>query len=233
MLISIKELEGRRSRDLIPCKCHQCKQTFVVTKNLAQRALKGTKKVLFCSTRCRSISRTLPSVKKTCICCQKFFYTTYKGQKFCSQICGRSYYNTLRHESCRLKASPCLNCKKPTKHWGNRFCTKKCVHDYVRNKNLLDWQGGRNKGLTSLGCLPVFIRDYIWSKYHNACAECRWKKINPSINKSPLQIHHIDGDAHNNKENNLILLCPNCHALTKNFGSLNKTSARNRRYAFD
>lgn len=30
----------------------------------------------------------------------------------------------------------------------------------------------------------------------------------------------------NNKEENLELLCPNCHSLTDNFGALNKNSTR-------
>ncbi len=30
----------------------------------------------------------------------------------------------------------------------------------------------------------------------------------------------------NNSEDNLQLLCPNCHALTENFGSRNKNSKR-------
>ena len=30
----------------------------------------------------------------------------------------------------------------------------------------------------------------------------------------------------NNKEENLQLLCPNCHSLTENFGSSNKNSSR-------
>lgn len=34
-------------------------------------------------------------------------------------------------------------------------------------------------------------------------------------------IDHIDGNSENNNENNLILLCPNCHALTHTFGGLN------------
>lgn len=33
----------------------------------------------------------------------------------------------------------------------------------------------------------------------------------------PLEVHHIDGDKTNNEENNLKLLCPNCHALTPNY----------------
>lgn len=34
-----------------------------------------------------------------------------------------------------------------------------------------------------------------------------------------LEVHHIDGDRTNNFINNLLLLCPNCHALTDNYGN--------------
>lgn len=33
----------------------------------------------------------------------------------------------------------------------------------------------------------------------------------------PLEVHHIDGDTLNNTNENLLLLCPNCHSLTKNW----------------
>lgn len=32
-----------------------------------------------------------------------------------------------------------------------------------------------------------------------------------------LQLHHIDGNRENNKEENLALLCPNCHTQTENW----------------
>ncbi len=32
-----------------------------------------------------------------------------------------------------------------------------------------------------------------------------------------LEIHHVDGDRTNNEENNLRLLCPNCHSTTDNW----------------
>lgn len=36
-----------------------------------------------------------------------------------------------------------------------------------------------------------------------------------------LQLHHKDGDHHNNKLTNLTFLCPNCHAITDSYGGKN------------
>lgn len=33
----------------------------------------------------------------------------------------------------------------------------------------------------------------------------------------PLELHHVDGDKNNNELENLMLLCPNCHAMTSNY----------------
>lgn len=41
-----------------------------------------------------------------------------------------------------------------------------------------------------------------------------------------MNVDHIDGDATNNSEDNLQLLCPNCHSLTENYGRLNAKSTR-------
>jgi hypothetical protein len=38
----------------------------------------------------------------------------------------------------------------------------------------------------------------------------------------PLELHHQDGDRINNVLSNLMLLCPNCHALTDNYRGKNK-----------
>jgi len=42
----------------------------------------------------------------------------------------------------------------------------------------------------------------------------------------PLEVHHIDGDKFNNDESNLVLLCPNCHALTDNYRGKNVNSGK-------
>lgn len=45
--------------------------------------------------------------------------------------------------------------------------------------------------------------------------------MNPFINKVILEVEHIDGDCTNNKEENLDLICPNCHSLTATYRALN------------
>lgn len=37
----------------------------------------------------------------------------------------------------------------------------------------------------------------------------------------PLELHHVDGNRFNNAIQNLLLLCPNCHALTNNYRARN------------
>jgi hypothetical protein len=44
------------------------------------------------------------------------------------------------------------------------------------------------------------------------CEECGWRKV--SIDgRIPLELHHINGDAKDNRLENLAVLCPNCHSL--------------------
>lgn len=41
--------------------------------------------------------------------------------------------------------------------------------------------------------------------------------------KIPLELHHVDGNHSNNVISNILILCPNCHALTQNYRGKNKT----------
>lgn len=70
------------------------------------------------------------------------------------------------------------------------------------------------------------IRRYLFEKYNSKCQRCGWGEVNPFTKLVPLQVHHIDGNCINNSEDNLQLLCPNCHSLTDTYGSLNANSSR-------
>lgn len=66
----------------------------------------------------------------------------------------------------------------------------------------------------------------MFMKHNNKCEKCGWGEVNPYTGKIPLQVHHIDGDCTNNSEENLQLLCPNCHSLTETYGGLNKGNSK-------
>lgn len=75
------------------------------------------------------------------------------------------------------------------------------------------------------------VRKYLFSKYEGKCCECGWNKTNPMTGLVPLHVDHVDGNSNNNREENLRLLCPNCHHLTPTWGSLNKRKGVGRKRA--
>lgn len=74
--------------------------------------------------------------------------------------------------------------------------------------------------------LSAHVERYIFQKYNNKCARCEWSQFNLHTGTLPLEIDHIDGNFQNNKEENLILICPNCHALTKPHKGANRGNGR-------
>lgn len=70
------------------------------------------------------------------------------------------------------------------------------------------------------------VRAYFFLKYNSKCSMCQWGEVNKFTNRVPLQLHHKNGISDDCSEENLQLLCPNCHSLTDNFGSRNKNSKR-------
>ena len=73
-------------------------------------------------------------------------------------------------------------------------------------------------------CSPERSIKILISERGNKC-ECCGQSIwlNHNI---PLEIHHIDGDKLNNSRDNLVLLCPNCHALTDNYRGRNSSRTK-------
>lgn len=57
----------------------------------------------------------------------------------------------------------------------------------------------------------ILIRDGL---REHQCARC--KRDTWCNHRIPLELHHKNGNRHDNRDFNLDLLCPNCHALTEN-----------------
>jgi len=122
----------------------------------------------------------------------------------------------------------CLNGSGPTKKNYYTYCSNKCQSDYQYHEYIEKWKAGLANGnrgkITPL--LSNHLRRYLFEKFGEKCCICGWNKRHPVTNKVPLEVNHIDGNSFNNSEENLQLICPNCHALTVTFRNLNKGNGR-------
>jgi 5-methylcytosine-specific restriction endonuclease McrA len=114
----------------------------------------------------------------------------------------------------------------------NRYCSNECRYKHKRVEYIERWKNGEENGLKGKYQIATQIRDYLLEKVNYKCEKCGFSGVNPYTNNTILQIHHIDGDSSNNKEENLQVLCPNCHAMTDNFGSRNKNATKGRTQYF-
>lgn len=162
------------------------------------------------------------------------------GIIFCSRSCSAKFNNILRGKS--VESPPhlhmnkqifedcfCENCQKQiSRH--QRCCSRSCRREVGRTHKIAKWLNGELYGMKgkALG-LKGFIRDYLLEQANFCCTKCGWNEIHPVTGKCPLEVNHIDGNSANDRPENLEILCPNCHALTSTFRSLNKNSARNRK----
>ena len=231
MLDALESLKDKTSREGVRCSCEHCSKEFFVPKNVVLRALKGANKGRYCSQECQHAFRTKGRAVFSCEGCG-IECARQKGdksnRKFCSRDCANRHYGLLRTEP--LKNCHCGN---TVPRYGAGACSRRCAHDQKYLEYIAKWKDGEEKGYIAVYFrITNAVRRFIKEKYNNACAKCGWKEINPATGTVPVQIDHIDGDVGNCKEENLILLCPNCHSLTPTFGRLNKESKRNfrRRY---
>ena len=127
----------------------------------------------------------------------------------------------------------CLNCgteiKNASASKSNKYCSLKCQHEHIRKEFIKKWKNGEVDGSTNNGFSTCdAVKHYLLEKNNYKCEKCGFSGVNPYTNNTILQIHHVDGDSSNNKEENLQVLCPNCHAMTDNYGSRNKNATKGR-----
>lgn len=126
----------------------------------------------------------------------------------------------------------CLFCGKKIPNRNKCYCNNKCKalkerRDYIREWKLHLVSGNMGKKSTNLS---FHVRNYLIAESNGICSVCGYSKKHKITGNYILAIDHIDGDHTNSRPENLRVLCPNCHAETENYGSLNPTG-RGRRVA--
>ena len=122
----------------------------------------------------------------------------------------------------------CLNCNKEIDN-KKKFCNNKCQKEYQYNEYIKEWKANNKNGLRGEYQISSYIKTYLFKKYNYKCARCGWGEKNMYTTKIPLEIEHIDGNYKNNSEENLIVLCPNCHSLTSTYKGANLNHGRKSR----
>lgn len=166
-----------------------------------------------------------------CMQCGNILSYTKRRNKFCSSSCAAFYNNSQRN---KLKKKSkikhfCIQCGKLLTSRQKKFCSHKCLCINKNEKRIKAWKKGNCKGINCRGVVLDFIRNYLLEKYNYKCAKCGWHEINHFSEKVPLEVHHINGDCTDNREENLIILCPNCHSLTASYKSGNFGKGRTKR----
>ncbi len=166
---------------------------------------------------------------KRCKACGDVIPYEKRQNDFCNHSCSASYNNqgVCRNGEAYPEHSYCLNCRKEITR-GNKYCDNRCKGEYEYKQYIERWKSGKETGSSGTDGISARVRRYMFEKSDYCCqnedCKCNWR--NPYTGLSILQLHHINGDSSDNSESNLQVLCPNCHAMTENFGSRNENSSR-------
>lgn len=132
---------------------------------------------------------------------------------------------------------PCPSCGKVVENLFSKYCSNSCQQEFQHKTYIERWKAGLETGYCAVSKdttyrsleLSAHVKRYIFKKFESSCSECGWCKRHPINGNLLLHIDHKDGNFFNSLEDNLNLLCPNCHSLTPNHGNLNRGSGREAR----
>ena len=121
----------------------------------------------------------------------------------------------------------CIRCNKIT--FGANGKCRSCTN----TDTIEAWLSGNNDVTlirSKTTGLPIdtrsFVKRHLIETRGDKCEDCGFSGVNRKTGNSIIQMDHINGNCFDNTPENLKLLCPNCHAMTETYGSLNKGSGR-------
>lgn len=218
---------------IITRNCNECQTEYQAEPRYLNRG-----QGLFCSNKCSGIyfGRKRVVIHKpniTCSWCGTPFYkkeSQQKGSKSGLFFCSREHQGLAFADPAHpVFSGPIPGQRKPTRcpcgveYSGKRGLCKKCyaqnlIDRWINGDISVTWCG-KNKEPHK------WVKQYLIDTRGDKCEICGFYEKAPD-GRSIIQMDHIDGNYMNNKLNNLQLLCPNHHAMTLNYGSLNKNGGR-------
>ena len=186
-------IEGTRTGKYV--KCAYCGKEIYKTRGSIKRSKSG---LLFCSVQCSTAySKKGQSVK--CQTCGKTIWRApwqarVGGAKFCSRECAAESQRKRVVVTCAYCGKEVYKRPSESKHSksGLHFCSRRCSGTYFSQSD------GSRKYMKRETRRRLKQRG-------KSCQICGWNE--PEI----LEIHHIDGNRQNNADENLLMVCPNCH----------------------
>jgi hypothetical protein len=137
-----------------------------------------------------------------CLTCGEAIPFEKRANSYCNSSCFATLNNKGVVRVQTKNDANCANCgiKKEKRH--NKYCDT-CIADVVYNKaqSLDEIKSDRHR------------RHFLIRTRGHRCEGCglsEWRE-----KEIPLELDHIDGNPDNNIDENLRLLCPNCHAQTQ------------------
>jgi hypothetical protein len=127
-----------------------------------------------------------------------------------------------------MKTYICINCQLERKFDNrnkNKYCSIKCQQDFQYKERIAEWKITHD-ARSSTGSAP-WLKRYLFEKQDGKCSHCKnthW--LGKLIN---LDLEHIDGNSDNDHEDNVELICPNCHSYTPTYKGANRGNGRHAR----
>ena len=168
----------------------------------------------FCSLKCQTANKARNEARradeqyllnpKLCKQCQCIIpRKKARRAKFCSHSCRASHNNVGIHRNGKSITQLCPICQNKINHCHHQYCSDACevIAHHARQLERIK-RGEISKRTT--------IRSHLIRAFSHHCWIC--KNIEWMGKPIPLDLDHIDGNAGDNRLENLQMCCPNCHA---------------------